>query len=265
MQKTNKPMNKLPAIQFYVGDWRKDPGVQALNYHDRGVWFEMICLMHESEQRGKLLLNGAAMPEDALARILGLDNQILTTTLTTLLTYGVATRCDDSGAIMSRRMIRDENLRKVRAECGKQGGNPNLVNQKPTTKVNQKPTPSSSSSFSISSTRVLSLDNTHSEKIYNLYPKKVGKDAALKAIKKALATVDANTLEQIVTEYAESQKGQDAQYIPNPSTWFNQGRWQDDKSTWKRENKQINYSKTTYADRHPTDPEANQSYEDFLK
>jgi hypothetical protein len=27
----------------------------------------------------------------------------------------------------------------------------------------------------------------------------------------------------------------------------------------------INYSKTTYADRHPTDPEANQSHEDFLK
>ena len=247
-------MSKLPAIQFYVGDWRKDPGVQALSYHDRGVWFEMICLMHESEQRGKLLLNGAAMPQDALARVLGLDNQILTTTLTTLLTYGVATRCDESGAIMSRRMIRDENLRKVRAECGKQGGNPNLVNQKPTTKVNQNPTPSTSTSTSTSSTnRVLSKDNTQSEKIYNLYPKKVGKDAALKAIKKALVAVDANTLEQIVTEYAESQKGQDAQFIPNPSTWFNQGRWQDDRSTWKRENRQMSFGTKSLSrdDRHP--------------
>jgi hypothetical protein len=31
-----------------------------------------------------------------------------------------------------------------------------------------------------------------------------------------------------------------------------------------RENK-ISYAKTTYADRHPTDPEANQSHDDFLK
>jgi hypothetical protein len=144
-------IHKLPAMQFYVGDWRKDPGVQALGFHERGVWFEMICLMHESEERGKLMLNGLPMPDDALARLLGLDKQNLTTTITTLLSYGVASRCEETGAIICRRMIRDENLRKVRAECGKQGGNPNLVKQKPTTKDKQKSTPSSSSSISVSS------------------------------------------------------------------------------------------------------------------
>lgn len=137
-------------MQFYVGDWRKDPGVQALGYHDRGVWFEMICLMHESEERGKLLLNGAPMPEDALARLLGLDKQILTTTITTLLTYGVTSRCEETGAIICRRMIRDENLRKVRANAGKQGGNPLLVKQKRTTEVKQILTPSTSTSTSTS-------------------------------------------------------------------------------------------------------------------
>lgn len=142
-------------MQFYVGDWRKDPGVQALGYHDRGVWFEMICLMHESEDRGKLLLNGAPMPEDALARLLGLDKQILTNTITTLLSYGVTSRCEETGAIICRRMIRDENLRKVRAEAGKQGGNPILVKQKRTTVVNQISTPSTSSSTSISSSTSL--------------------------------------------------------------------------------------------------------------
>ena len=146
---------KLPAYQFYPGDWRKDPGVQALNYHDRGVWHEMICLMHESEQRGLLMLNGRAMPDEVIARMLGLDNQILTTTLTTLLTYGVASRDESTGAVMSRRMVRDEKLRQIRKECGKQGGNPNLVNQKPTTKVKQISTPSSSSSTSSSDITIL--------------------------------------------------------------------------------------------------------------
>lgn len=110
--------------------------------------------MHESENRGKLLLNGNAMPEDALSRLLGLDNQILTTTLTTLLTFGVASRCSKTQAIMSRRMVRDEEIRQVRKSCGKLGGNPNLLNQtsnqKPTTQVKVNPTPSSSSSSSSS-------------------------------------------------------------------------------------------------------------------
>jgi hypothetical protein len=110
----------------------------------------MICLMHESENRGKLTLNGRPMPEDALARLLGLDKQILTTTLTTLLTYGVASTCEETGAIMCRRMIRDENLRQIRTEAGKKGGNPVLLKQNPTTGLKQNPTPSSSSSSSSS-------------------------------------------------------------------------------------------------------------------
>jgi hypothetical protein len=158
---------KLPAFQFYPGDWRKDPGVQALDFHDRGVWFEVLCLMHESEERGKLTLNGAPMPEDALARLLGLDKQILTTTLTTLLTYGVASRCDESGAIICRRMIRDENLRKIRANAGKMGGNPVLLKQNPTTHLKQIPTPSSSSSSSASTaiSTIVEIEDTPSVKI----------------------------------------------------------------------------------------------------
>jgi hypothetical protein len=143
---------KLPAFQFYPADWRKDPGVQSLSFHDRGVWFEILCLMHESGERGKLTLSGQAMPEDALARLLGLDKQNLTKTLTTILTYGVASRCPDTGALVCRRMIRDEDLRQKRKAAGEKGGNPTLTGKKPKVllkqKVKQIPTPSSSSSSS---------------------------------------------------------------------------------------------------------------------
>lgn len=150
-------MAKLPAIQFYPADWRKDPAVQSLSFHDRGIWFEILCLMHESEQRGKLLLNGKPMPEDALARLLGLDKQNLTKTLNTLIEYGVASR-DEDGVLFNRRMVRDEKLREIRKKAGSLGGNPFLVNQNPNQKpsktkkqVNQKPTPSSSASaYSVS-------------------------------------------------------------------------------------------------------------------
>ena len=139
---------KLPALQFYPGDWKKDVGVQSLSFHDRGVWFELLLLMHDSEQRGKLLLNGRAMPESAISRALGLDNHELKQTLSNLVEYGVASLDEETGALMSRRMVKDEKLRLVRSEAGKQGGNPALLNQIPTTRVKQMPTPSVSVSSS---------------------------------------------------------------------------------------------------------------------
>lgn len=143
-------MSKLPSLQFYPGDWKRDPGIRSLNFHDRGVWFEILLLMFESDERGVLLLNGKPMPIEALSFALGLDNQILTTTLTTLLTYGVVHRREKDGALYNKRMVRDEEIRQVRIKAGSKGGNPNLLNQNPTTGDNQNPTPSSSSSSSTS-------------------------------------------------------------------------------------------------------------------
>ncbi len=141
---------KLPALQFYTGDWRKDPGVQALDYFERGVWFEILCIMHESDARGKLMLNGKKMPDEALARLLGLDNQKVNQILTKLLEYGVARAEPETGVIFNKRMVEDEKLRQTRREAGKMGGNPVLLNQKQTTTDKQIPTPSVSSSSSIS-------------------------------------------------------------------------------------------------------------------
>ena len=150
---------KMPAMQFYPADWRKDPAVQSLEYHDKGIWFEIMCLMHESSERGVLLLNGLPMPRTALARILGLDLTTLEISLTKLITYGVAKVREQDGAIYSKRMVSDEYLCKVRREAGKLGGNPNLLNQNSTTGVNQKPTPSSSSSSSSSDIKESKKEN----------------------------------------------------------------------------------------------------------
>jgi hypothetical protein len=142
-------MAKMPAFQFYPADWRKSPDVQALSFFDRGVWFEILCLMHESEERGRLMLSGRPMSDDALTRILGLTKSQLKKSLGNILGLGVAIR-DDDGALCSRRMMRDEEIRKVRTACGGLGGNPNLVNQNANQTPKQIPTPSSSSSSSSS-------------------------------------------------------------------------------------------------------------------
>lgn len=117
---------KRPSFQFYPGDWRRDPGVQALDFHDRGVWFEILCLMHESDYYGALSLNGRPMPLAAASRILGLPEDELESTIQRLLDYGVATQ-DDDGFLICRRMIRDERERQGQREAGKKGGNPALT------------------------------------------------------------------------------------------------------------------------------------------
>lgn len=102
---------KLPALQFYPGDWKKDIGVQSLSMHDRGVWLEILFLMHDSSRRGVLLLGDKAMPVEVLARILGMPKESLDETLEHLVSYGVTERETRTGALVNRRMLRDENER----------------------------------------------------------------------------------------------------------------------------------------------------------
>lgn len=161
---------KLPAFQFYPGDWRKDPGVQSLSFEERGVWIELLCLMHESEEPGKLLAGGQPIPMDRLARLLGLSASYLEVIITSLITLNVAGRCEKTGALINRRMVRDREVSQVRSKSGVKGGNPNFVRGQPNPyydnqkdnqlcnqKDNQKITPSSSSSSSSSELNTLEL------------------------------------------------------------------------------------------------------------
>ena len=150
---------KLPAFQFYPGDWRKDPNLCRCSHAAKGVWIDMICLMHETEERGVLSTNGIPWTEDDIVLAVGGDSSVTRAAIQELTLKGVVNRGVD-GAFFCRRIVRDEKKRIICKEAGKLGGNPNLV---PTLKggvkggakggvnpsANPKPTPSSSSSSSI--------------------------------------------------------------------------------------------------------------------
>jgi hypothetical protein len=108
-------------IQLYVGDWRKDPAVQSLSYHHRGIWLELLMLMHCSEDRGRLVLSGKPMTNLNLSRLLGLSEQETADAVKCLLEGGVASR-DQNGALVNRRMVREENIKKIRKQSGSKGG-----------------------------------------------------------------------------------------------------------------------------------------------
>lgn len=231
-------MGKQPSFQFYPGDWKRDAGVQSLSFEERGVWFEMMLLMFESAERGKLVFgSGTPMPEDAVARSLGLDRQRYVQILRKLLDYGVASKDEKTGIIFCRRMVRDAELSRKRAECGKLGGNPNLLNQnssKREAKSNQNgkqnPTPSSSSSISLKKEKIKKEKNLEdaAERIWQAYPKKDGKLESIKAILKRLHEgLSEDYLLARVKAYCVCCKGKDKSYVKNAQGWFNQARYLD--------------------------------------
>jgi hypothetical protein len=157
--------DKLPAFQFYPGDWMKDPALRSMSLSARGLWMDMLCIMFEAQPRGFLILNGKPALVEQLARMVGSTAGEVSCLVGELTDAGVVS-ANSQGCLYSRRMVRDDEIRGIRRACGKKGGNPNLVNQndvclterqakvqpKPPGGVNQKSTPSSSSSSSSSST-----------------------------------------------------------------------------------------------------------------
>lgn len=158
---------KRPAFQFYPADWRKDAALQSCSLQARGLWHEMLCIMHECSPYGHLYAGPVPMSLAQLGRLVGESEKTIRALVDELELSGVFSR-SDQGAIYSRRMVKDERIRNIRAQAGKLGGNPDLLGKKvnqadnhiPKQSSNQEPTPSSSSSSSSSKhkpTRVAAL------------------------------------------------------------------------------------------------------------
>lgn len=72
-----------------------------------------------------------------------------------------------------------------------------------------------------------SLDNGF-EEFWQAYPKKVGKDAAAKSWLKTKARIDDVMPALTWQKESDQWRRNDGQFIPNPATYLNQGRWQDE-------------------------------------
>lgn len=123
-------MAKRPSFQFYPADWLQDVALRAVSAEARGLWADMLCLMHQGQPYGHLTLNQRPMPTAVLARIFGESLERTTALLEELSSAGIYSRTSNE-TIYSRRMVRDEETRTKRAEGGQLGGSPRLKKVRP--------------------------------------------------------------------------------------------------------------------------------------
>ena len=120
-------MTATPWMKFYPSDWRADPALRMCGLAARGLWMEMLALMHEATPRGSLIVNGKPVTSPMLASLTGATISEVETLTAQLEENGVFSR-KKNGVIFSRRIERDENKARKNRENGKMGGNPTLCN-----------------------------------------------------------------------------------------------------------------------------------------
>ena len=105
---------KRPSFQFYPSDWLRDTALRTCSIGARGLWIDMICFMHEGTPYGHLKVNQKVILPPNLRVMVGATLDQVEGWLEELESAGVFTR-DEEGTIYSKRMVKDESLRNIRA------------------------------------------------------------------------------------------------------------------------------------------------------
>ncbi len=241
---------KRPAFQFYPADWRKDAALQSCSLAAQGLWVNMLCIAHECEPYGHLTINGRAMTEAQIARLVGVSLRECERAIAELVLAGVVSRTDETadcgeGVFYSRRMVRDEDVRNRRAEGGKagsehgvkgaahgaKGGRPAKV--RGVSKPPIEPPPSSSSSSSSSEEippTPKGEDAPGFARFWAAWPvgdRKGGRAKCLEVWKRARLEPDSERIIAHVEAMKATAKWREdgGAFVPMPSTYLNGRRW----------------------------------------
>ena len=183
------------------------------------IWLQLLLLAGRINQDGMLIMSGAEIPytESMLARAFDMPDEIVEKAMAVFVEYAMVEIIDDVYHVANwAKHQAVDGMDKIREQT-KERVKKFRKNQQTTGKVKVKPdkTP-------------LQL---RFESFWKAYPKKVGKGAAEKAFAKAKPddTLTEKMLSAVEAAKRSSQWRKDGgQYIPNPATWLNQKRWDDE-------------------------------------
>jgi len=107
-------VSEYPWFKFFVRDWQGNPSLRAVSLAARGLWLEMLAIMHEATPFGHLVLNGKPVPTEMLALMVGSARNEVERLLAELESASVF-RVNRRGIIHSARMIKE----RARSEDGR--------------------------------------------------------------------------------------------------------------------------------------------------
>ena len=218
-----------PWFKFWPSDWLTDPALQQCSLHEQGALINLMAIAHGCDPYGYLVSNGVPMSAQTIAKLLRIRPQTSRKLLANLEQRRRLMRgLDDVWYIP--RMVKDDELYRESVDYGRKGGRP---------KANPPPNPEADTEADTDTEPPTPRrgNGVSPEAIYQAYPKHVQKQAAIKAISKAIKSGRGGSfLLERVQAYAKATTGQDRQFIPYPASWFNAGSYDDDPSEWIRKN-----------------------------
>ena len=121
-------LRNQPYLPLYVDDYLTDEKLNMCSPESQGVYIKILCIMHKSEEYGKVLLKQKDKQKDKqilnfaykLARLLPFTETVILPALTELLDESVLYIEEDS--LCQKRMIKDEKTSIARSLAGFKGG-----------------------------------------------------------------------------------------------------------------------------------------------
>lgn len=236
------------VIDFDVADWMRDPELRCCSLAARGLWMDLICVIHQCDQKGHLQhRSGEPFTTAQIARIAGTSEAECEELVQELEACGVFSR-NDAGTIYCRRMARGDSPKpkSTKGKCPSKDASSSAEEepaQETADKSSSVDDDQHTTSIGTSTTRKRKTKSypIEFENWWILYPRRAAKHDALKAWEKAIARIRQHNdwdsdkarqwLNDKTAEFAMTPTGQ-GEFCPYPATWLNQGRYDDDPSEW---------------------------------
>lgn len=102
--------NGLPFLKVFPDNWQSSMSLRKCNLSARGLWLEMMLIMHKSDPYGCLISDGKPMTEGELATLIGIPYKKVHKAMLDLEKHRVFERNAD-GVIIGAKMIKEYNKR----------------------------------------------------------------------------------------------------------------------------------------------------------
>lgn len=211
-------MNKSPAFQFYVKDWLSDSQLRMASPSTRGIWIDVLCFMWTAPEKGKITFDS----HEIFARMVGANIEeirLFIAEANSLSFCDISVMDNNTVTVCNRRMQREEKERKNNRDRQRR------FREKQSN--NEKVTPLSSTASASAKKKTIQKESSRFSDFWEAYPNKTGKKPCEIKWKSRKLDRLADTIIADIRNRIENDRKWVEGFIPNPLTYINQDRWND--------------------------------------